>query len=163
MSKYNSLEDLRRKKALLKSEVADLEHVLKFENKKESLSALTNGFTDRFLEEQPAADGDMKLTVRTGEIAKSIKEAVTHKSEEKSVINFNNTGLKENALETALRLGGVALAGNIASKNLKKKSWKNKLLGLAMVYLLPHVVKFISQKLEEYQKKKSISSMEQLI
>lgn len=163
MSNYNNLEELRRKKELLKREVEDMEGLLTFENKKESLSALTNGFTDRFLEEKTDEEGDNHLTVKTGEIARSLKEVVTQKSEENSIINFNNTGLKENAVETAVRLGGIALAGNIASKNLKKSSWKNKLIGLAIVYLLPVAIRFISKKLDEYQKKRSVSSMEQLI
>lgn len=163
MSKNSNLEELRRKKELLKREVEDMEGLLTFENKKESLSALTNGFTDRFLEEKTDEEGENQLTVKTGEIARSLKDVVTHKSEEKSIINFNNDGLKENAVETAVRLGGIALAGNIASKNLKKSSWKNKLIGLAIVYLLPVAIRFISRKLEEYQKKRSISSMEQLI
>ena len=47
-TKYNSLEELRRKKALLKKEVSDLEDLLTFDNAKESLSALTHGFTDKY-------------------------------------------------------------------------------------------------------------------
>ena len=163
MNKYSNLEELRRKKELLKKELADMEGLLTFENKKESLSAFTNGFTDRFLEERSTPEGESQLTLKTGEIAKSLKQALTEQSSKNSIINFNNTGLKENAMEAAMKVGGIALAGNLASKNLKKQSWKNKLFGLALIYLLPVAIKFISQKLEEYQKKKSISSMEQLI
>lgn len=162
-NKYNDLEELRRKKEMLQNEIDDMEHLLKFENKKESLSALTHGFTDQFVEQKIDENGEDHLTVKTGEIAKKVGEAVTRKTEEKSIINFNNAGLSENALETAIRLAGVLLAGNIAKNNLRKKSWKNRLFGLAMVYLLPTAIKFASEKLEEYQRKKSISSLEKLI
>ena len=163
MSKYNSLEELRKKKALLKKDVEEMQDLLTFENKKESLSALTNGFTDRFLEERTDASGDEHLTVKTGEIAKSIGQMVTAKSEEKSVLHFNNEGLQKNVLDNALRVGTVALASGMAKKNLRKPGWKSKLLGLAMVYFLPIALKFISKKLSEFQQKKSISSMEKLI
>lgn len=162
-SKYNNLEELRRKKELLKKEVSEMEHLLKFENKKESLSAITHGFTDRFLEEKVDTDGEKKLSIKTGEIVKEVGQKLTAKTENNSVIQFNNDGLKENAVENVLRLGSVALAGGIAKKKLSKPGWKNKLIGLAMVYLLPVALKFISRKLEEYQKQKSVSSMEKLI
>ena len=38
-AKYNSLEELRRKKALLKKEVSELEDLLTFDNTKESILA----------------------------------------------------------------------------------------------------------------------------
>ena len=44
---YESLEELRRKKALLKKDISEIEELLTFENTKESLSVLTNGFTDK--------------------------------------------------------------------------------------------------------------------
>lgn len=163
MSKYNSLEELRRKKKLLKQEVQDMEHLLTFEDKKESLSALTNGFTDRFLEEKIDEDGDKKLAIKTGEIVKKVGQTLTAKSESNSIIQFNNEGLKENAAKNVVRLGSVALAGGIAKKYMNKSGWKNKLIGLALIYLLPVALRFISEKLEEFQKRKSISSMEKLI
>lgn len=163
MSKYSSLEELRRKKKLLQQEVKDMEHLLTFEDKKESLSALTNGFTDRFLEEEIDEDGDKKLSIKTGQIVKEVGKSLTAKSENNSIIQFNHEGLKENAAENVLKLGGVALAGGIAKKYMNKGGWKNKLIGLALVYLLPTAIRFISKKLEEFQKRKSISSMEKLI
>ena len=162
-TKYNSLEELRRKKELLKKEVSEMEDLFKFENKKESLSAFTNGFTDRYIEEQPTEDGNSKLAIRTGVIAKEIGNSLTKKSTQKSIVNFNNDGLKESLLENTLKLGSVAFMGNLAKKNLNKTSWKNKAIGLAIVYLLPIALRFLRTRLEDYQKNKSVSSLEKLI
>ena len=46
-TKYSSLDELRRKKELLKKEVSEIEDLITFDNTKESLSAFTNGFTDK--------------------------------------------------------------------------------------------------------------------
>ncbi|WP_238555213.1 mitochondrial import receptor subunit TOM5 [Chryseobacterium sp. P1-3] len=46
---------------------------------------------------------------------------------------------------------------------MKSTNWKNKLVGAALIYLAPIALKFVRKKLEEYQKNKSVSSMEQLI
>lgn len=159
----NNLEKLRQKKEKLKKEISDIESLMKFEDKKKSLSYLTNGFTDRFLEQSTSSTGEPQLSIKTAEVAKSIGQSVIHQAENKSIINFNNSGLTENLLENALKIGGIALAGNIAKNQLQKRGWKGKLLGTAMVYLLPVAAKFISEKVENYQKKKSISSLEKLI
>ena len=44
-----NLSDLKKRKELLKQNIADIEEKLSFENPKESLSAITNGLTDQFL------------------------------------------------------------------------------------------------------------------
>ncbi len=162
-TKYNSLEELRRKKALLKKEVQDMEGLLTFENTKESLSAFTNGFTDKFLMEQVTPEGETKLTLKTGNVAKLIGNELTSRSRKNSIVNFDNDGLQGNLIESAIKLGGVALIGNAAKKNLKSSSWKHKLIGLAIVYVLPIALRYIRNKAEEFQQKKSISSMEKLI
>lgn len=162
-TKYNSLEELRRKKELLKKEVNDLEGLLTFENTKESLSAFTNGFTDNFLTEKTTEDGDTKLALKTGNIVKELGQKLVSSSEKKSIIAFDNTGLQSNLLESTLKLGGVAFVGNLARKNLRSGSWRNRLIGLALVYLLPYALRFLRTKIEEFQKKQSLSSMEKLI
>lgn len=152
-TKYNSLEELRRKKELLKKEVNDLEGLLTFENTKESLSAFTNGFTDNFLTEKTTEDGDTKLALKTGNIVKELGQKLVSSSEKKSIIAFDNTGLQSNLLESTLKLGGVAFVGNLARKNLRSGSWRNRLIGLALVYLLPYALRFLRTKIEEFQKK----------
>ena len=162
-TKYSSLEELRRKKELLKKEVDDLEGLLTFENTKESLSAFTNGFTDNFLTEKETEDGDKKLALKTGNIVKELGHKLVSNSQKNSIIAFDNEGLQNNLLESALKLGSVAFVGNMARKNLKSGNWRNRLIGLALVYLLPYALKFLRTKLEEFQKNQSVKSMEKLI
>ena len=64
-NKYNSLEELRRKKHLLKMEVQDLENLLTFDDTKESLSVLTSGFTDYFIKEDIDENGEKSISFKT--------------------------------------------------------------------------------------------------
>ena len=162
-TKYNSLEELRRKKELLKKDVSELESLIKFDNAKESLSAFTNGFTDNFLTEKVNEEGDKKLALKTGNIVKELGQTLVAKNKKSSIIAFDNSGLQNSLLESTLKLGSVAFVGNMARKKLKSGNWKNKLVGLALVYLLPFALKFLRTKLEDFQKKQSLSSMEKLI
>lgn len=163
-TKYNNLEELRRKKALIKQEVSDLEALLKFKDKKESLSAFTNGFTDQFLEEKITSDGDTKLAIKTKNVVNHLSKGLTGKlSHGTSSLAFNNQGLGGSVAENAIKLGTVALVGSYAKKNLNSTSWKKKVVGLALIYLAPMAIRFVRQKLEEYQKNRSVSSMEKLI
>ena len=163
-SKYNSLEELRRKKALVKQEVADLEALLKFKDKKESLSAFTNGYTDQFLEKKVTPGGDTKLAIKTKNVVNQVSKGLTGKlSHGTSSIAFNNQGLRGTVAENAIKLGTVALVGSYAKKNLNSSSWKKEAVGLALIYLAPIAIRFVRQKLEEFQKNRSVSSMEKLI
>lgn len=159
----SNLNELRKKKEILKNEIVDMENLMAFRDKRKSLSFFTNGFTDKFLDERKDDLGNSKLSVKTGEVAKYIGQSVTRKYENNSVLHFNNDGLKENLVENILKVGGIALAGNIAKKALMQSNWKRKIFGTAMVYLLPIAAKFISKKMDEYQRKKSISSLEKII
>ena len=163
-TKYNSLEELRRKKALLKKEVADLEDLLTFDNTKESLSALTHGFTDKYLQEEVDEDGETTVSLKTNEIVKeisgSIKDSIFSKS---SVYGFAKSEAGVSIVENALKIGAVTFVGNYARKSLYNKSWKKKLIGLALIYLAPMALRFIRQKIDQYQKSKTTSSFEQLI
>ena len=161
--KYNSLEELRRKKELLKKDVSELEGLLTFENTKESLSAFTNGFSDKFLTEKTDEVGETKLALKTGNIVKEIGQTISHKTQKNSLISFDNSGLQNSLLSSTLKLGSAAFVGNLARKNLRSGSWKKKLIGLAIVYLLPFALRFLRTKLEDFQRKQSLSSMEKLI
>lgn len=46
---------------------------------------------------------------------------------------------------------------------MKSSTWKKKLVGAAIVYVAPLVLKYVSQKMSEYQKNKTAQSMEKLI
>lgn len=162
--KYESLEELRRKKKLLKQEIEGLEDLLTFKNTKESLSAFTNGLTDPYLEEKVDEDGDEKVVLKKDVIAKQIT------SEIKGVLINKNTAmgiagsaLKGDAVDMLIKLGVTAIVGNYARKSLKSSNWKRKVAGVALIYLAPIALRFIRKKLENYQKNQSVSSMEQLI
>ena len=161
---YKNLEELRRKKALLKKDISEMEDLLTFDNTKESLSALTHGFTDKYLQEEIQADGETKTTLKSNEILKeissSVKENVLNRS---SVYGFVKSEGGFGIIENALKLGAVTFIGNYAKKNLLNSSWKKKIIGFALVYLAPYLLRFIRVKLEDYQKSKTTSSMEQLI
>ncbi|RNA62338.1 phosphoribosyl-ATP pyrophosphatase [Chryseobacterium nematophagum] len=161
---YNSLEELRRKKNLLQQEVVDLEDLLTFKNTKESLSAFTNGLTDQYLQEKVDEDGEEKVVIRKDVIAKQIttevKDLLINKN---TAIGIANSALTGNAADMLIKLGVAALVGNFAKKNMKSSSWKKKLLGAALIYIAPVALKLVREKLENYQKNKSVSSMEQLI
>ena len=162
--KYSSLEELKRKKALLKKDISDMEGVLTFDNTKESLSALTNGFTDRYLKEELQPDGEVKVALKTQEIMKevsnSLKDNILNRN---SVYSFAKSEAGVNVIENALKIGAVTFVGNYARKSLVNTSWKQKAIGFALIYLAPIALKYVREKLEDYQKRKTASSFEQLI
>lgn len=162
--KYESLEELRRKKKLLKEELEGMEDLLTFKNTKESLSAFTNGLTDQYLQEKVDEDGHEKVVLKKDVIAKQIsseiKDALINKQ---AAMSIANTAFKSDAFDTLVKLGVTAIVGNYARKNLKSSNWKKKAVGVALIYLAPIALRFIRKKLENYQKNKSVSSMEQLI
>jgi len=162
--KYESIEELRRKKSLLKEEISDLENLLTFKNTKESLSAFTNGLTDQYLQENVDEDGDEKITLRKDVIARQLTSEVKDMLISKNTaVGIASSAFKGNVADGLIKLGITALVGNYAKKNMKSSNWKKKLLGAAMIYLAPIALKYVRKKLENYQKNKSVSSMEQLI
>lgn len=162
--KYESLEELRRKKKLLKQEIEGLEDLLTFKNTKESLSAFTNGLTDQYLEEKVDEDGDEKVVLKKDVIAKQItseiKGALINKN---TAMEIAGSAFKGDAADMLIKLGVTAIVGNYARKSLKSSNWKRKVAGVALIYLAPIALRFIRKKLENYQKNQSVSSMEQLI
>ncbi|MGA9211073.1 phosphoribosyl-ATP pyrophosphatase [Kaistella sp.] len=163
-TKYNSLEELRRKKALLKKEVSELEELLTFDNTKESLSALTHGFTDKYLQQDTTKEGETKISLNTNQIVKeisgSIKDSLLSKN---TVYGFAKSDTGMSVMENAMKIGAVSFVGNYARKSLYNKSWKKKMIGLALIYLAPIALRFVRKKLEQYEKSKTTSSFEQLI
>lgn len=160
--KHNNLQELRAEKERLKKEISELEALLTFENKKDSLSLLTNGFTDRFLSEK-TENGETKISLKMGNAVKELGDALSSRNKKNSIVTFDNNGLQNSLLESTLKIGSVALLGNLAKKNIKSSNWKNKLVGVAIVYVLPFAIRLVKSKLDDYQKKKSLSSLEKLI
>lgn len=163
-NQYNSLEELRRKKALLKKDIAEMEDLLTFDNTKETLSALTHGFTDKFLQSEIQPDGETKTTLKSNEILKEISTSVKDNVlSRNSVYGFVKSEGGIGLIENALKIGAVSFVGNYAKKSLVNSSWKKKIIGLALIYVAPFLLRFIREKLENYQKRRTTSSMEQLI
>lgn len=162
--KYESIEELRRKKKLLKGEIDDLENLLTFKNTKESLSAFTNGLTDQYLQEKIDEDGDEKVVLRKDVIARQLTSEVKDLLISKNTaVGIASSAFNGNIADGLIKLGITAIVGNYAKKNMKSTNWKNKLVGVALIYLAPIALKFVRKKLEVYQKNKSVSSLEQLI
>lgn len=161
---YESLEELRRKKKLLKSEIQDLEELLTFKNTKESLSAFTNGLTDQYLKEKINDDGEEKTVLRKDVIAKQLTSEVKDLFlNRNAAIGLAGNGFKADALDTVVKLAVTAFVANYAKKNMRSSNWKKKILGAVLIYVAPMALKYVRKKLEAYQKSKSVSSMEQLI
>ncbi|MFS4428374.1 phosphoribosyl-ATP pyrophosphatase [Chryseobacterium sp. GVT01B] len=163
--KYESIEELRRKKKLLQGEISDLENLLTFKNTKESLSAFTNGLSDQYLQEKIDEDGDEKVVLRKDIIAKQltseVKDLLINKN---TAVGIASSAFKGgNITDSLVKLGVTAIVGNYAKKNMKSSNWKKKLIGAALIYLAPIALKYVRKKMEVYQKNKSVSSMEQLI
>ncbi|MGD1317973.1 phosphoribosyl-ATP pyrophosphatase [Chryseobacterium sp. CBo1] len=161
---YESLEELKRKKRLLKGEIKDLEALLTFKNTKESLSAFTNGLSDQYLQEKVDEDGEEKTVIRKDVIAKQLTSEVKDMLLSKNAaVGLASSAFSGNAVDGLIKLGVTALVANYAKKNMKSSNWKKKLLGAALIYVAPIALKYVRKKLENYQKTKSVSSMEQLI
>lgn len=162
-TKYTNLDELRSEKRLLKQEIGELEDILTFKSKKDSLSVMTNGLTDKFLKETENEEGEKTLSLDTQNIMREISSGMKETASKKNILNLANDGVKSGLLETTIKMGTVALVSNFAKKSVMNKNWKRKAVGLALVYLAPYALRFIRKKLDEYQKNKTTSSLEKLI
>lgn len=161
--RYDSLNELRRKKELLQNEVKDLEKLLTFDNTKQTLSALTNGLTDTYLKEVPDADGDMQVKLNAVPILHGISDQLKSVMNRKTIMQVAQSEPGSELLQNTLKLGAVSMITHYAQKNMRNSSWKKKLIGLAIIYVAPIVLKYVREKLDEYQRNKTASSMEKLI
>ena len=162
-TKYTNLDELRSEKRLLKQEIGDLEDILTFKSKKESLSVFTNGLTDKFLKETKNEEGENELSLDTQNIMKEISTGLKESASKKNVMNLANDSLRSGLLENTIKMGLVALVGNFAKKSIANKSWKKKALGLALIYVAPYALRFAREKLDEFQKNQTANSLEKLI
>ena len=160
---YHNLKELRIKKELLRKEVRDLEDLITFDNPKESLSAITHGLTDQYLKENVSEDGTSKLTLHTENIVKEVGTKLKDNFTKNSVMGFASSKAGSSLAENAIKIGIVAFAGRFAKKNIASSDWKKKAIGLALIYVAPIALRYIRENLEEYQKNKTASSLEQLI
>lgn len=160
---YTNLDELRSQKRLLKQEIGELEDILTFKSKKDSLSVMTNGLTDKFLKETENEDGEKSLALDTQNIMREISVGMKETASKRNVMNLANDSVQSGLLETTLKMGTVALVSNFAKKSVMNKSWKRKIVGLALIYVAPYALRFLRKKLDEYQRNKTASSLEKLI
>lgn len=163
MSDYKNIKELRAHKKLLKTEIENLEDILTFKDKKESLGILTHGFTDNLLKERINPDGGTSVSIDTQGIMHQISEGIKESASKKNVAGLAKDSVSSGLLETTIKMGVVALVGNFAKKSVMNKNWKRKLIGLGMVYLAPYALRFVRKKLDDYQRQQAASSMEKLI
>lgn len=163
-AKYNSLEEIKKRKEALRSEVQEMEELISFENAKESLSAFTDGYSDKFLKESTDEEGHVGISLKTDAIIKEVANEVKDRMISKNaLLSIAGNASKNGLVEEGVKLAITAMIGNYAQKNLRNSNWKKKAIGLALVYVAPIAIRYAIKKLEEYQKNKSISSLEQLI
>ena len=82
------------------------------------------------------------------------------------VTTFENSLMaKIPAIKTkiAIKIGLAAVVTNFAKKNLYHTSWKKKIIGIALIYLAPMVLKFLREKLEEYEEREVLKSLEEIL
>lgn len=164
MSKnYTNLQELRDKKKRLRSEIEGLEDLLTFKDKKESLSVLTGGITDKYLKETENKEGEKHLSLDTQNIMREVADGIREKTSSQGILGFANSTVDSGLLETAVRLGAVTMVGNLVRKNLNNTSWKKRIIALGVIYVAPILLKYVREKLEDYQHTKTTSSLKKLI
>lgn len=165
-----NLEDLRKRKETLRQEISEIEKIASFKNPKETLGLLTNGFTDQFITDKTDENGEHRLGIKPAELLSFatggasddfVKTKINQYGDQKLGINTQN--VVGSIAENAFKLGIAGIATNFAKKNLYHKSWKKKLIGFALIYLAPFLLKFIREKLEDFQHKETLKSMEKII
>jgi len=165
-----NLADLKKRKEHLKQNISEIEEKLSFKNPKESLSAITNGLSDQFLTDKTDEKGNHKLALKTSEILSFatggasenfLKTKINEYGEEQLGINTQN--IVGSVAENALKLGVAAIATNYAKKNLYHSDWKKKAVGLALIYLAPYALKYVREKLDDYQKQETLKSLEKIM
>lgn len=161
---YTNLEELRQAKEVLKKSIQQEEHLLKFEDKKASLGLLTNGKTNAYLNNEVKPDGGVNTTIDTKKIKDEFISKIKH-----TLLNSNpvtklvNGSLEGQDMETLLRTGAVLGVAAIARGHMKSSDWRKKLLGAAIIYVGPLLIRYGREKLEEYQRERSVSSLEKII
>jgi len=132
--KYKNMEELRKKQEALEAELKKKEDILTFKDTKKSFSLFTNGFTDKFLSEKQIVRKDEEGNLTT-----------------EKKLRFNPSGLlTSNNVKKGAQLGISTAVGNFAKKNLHSSNWKKKAIGLAMVYVLPILLRKGIEYLEEH-------------
>jgi len=152
---YESLEELKRKKRLLKGEIKDLEALLTFKNTKESLSAFTNGLSDQYLQEKVDEDGEEKTVIRKDVIAKQLTSEVKDMLLSKNAaVGLASSAFSGNAVDGLIKLGVTALVANYAKKKYEKFQLEEKTFGSSIDLCSTDCFKICPQKVGKLPKNK---------
>lgn len=165
-----NLEDLKKRKEILKKNISEIEEKMSFDNPKEFLSAFTSGLTDQFVSNEINEKGEQKLSINPAEILSFLASGATSSFFKTKISEFGSNKLGINAqdiisgiTENAFKLGIAGIVANFAKKNLYHKNWNKKIIGLALIYVAPFLLKFIRKKLDEFQQQETLKSMEKII
>lgn len=132
--KLRNIKDLEDKKKQLKSEITEMESVLKFENPQKTFGIITNGLTDRYL-----------------------GKAIESKAGEKIL------PVAEKMLKASLKVGGVKILNDVVKKRITKTLLKKGAIVAGGVVVATILAKKAKQKLDEYQREQTARSLEKLI
>lgn len=165
-----NLADLNTRKEMLKKDISEIEDKLTFKNPKESFSALTEGFTDQFLTDRIDENGIHKIGLQAKNILSFITGGLSDHFIETKV---NEQGKEKIALKTenlvgkiadnALQLGLASIITGYVKKSLFHRKWRRRLIGLAIIHFAPFLLKFLRQKLDEFQQKEVLESLNKII
>lgn len=165
-----NLADLNKRKEMLQKDISELEDKFTFKNPKESLSTFTNGFTDQFLTDKVDQNGKHKVGFQT----KNILSFVTGGTSDKFINTKTNAGGEEKLgintpnligiiTENAMKFGAAAFVTKFAKKSIRHRSWKRKIIGVVIIYLAPFLLRFVREKLNEFQQKEVLESLNKII
>lgn len=126
MAKLSALDALRLKKANLKKDISDIESIVKFDNPKQSIDYFAGNIKEKIFPKTANENGHLKALMDQPAAA-----AVA---------------------DNLLKLGTVGLITTFAKNKMKADSWKDRLIGLAIVYITPILIKKLLQFIQSKKK-----------
>lgn len=163
-NKYKNLNELQLRKIQLQKEVAETEDILKFKNKANSLRALTNGRSDKFILEKVNEQGESSIAIKKDAVIKTISSNIRNNvANRNSMVGIVNQAMKAGVMDDIIQLGISTILASMAKKQLKSKSLGKKILGYSLIYLAPYAIKKLTHRINDIQKESSVSSLEKLI
>lgn len=163
MKKYTNITELQNQKEAIKKDIKNLEELITFKKPKNTLSLITNGYTDRFLKEVPNEDGSTQTKINTPSIIQGISHQVKKTMNKQTIMQVANSSEGNDLIKNAIKLGALTMITSYAQKSMKSPTWKKKIIGASLLYIAPIAVKYIYKQINEYQKNKTTKSMEKLI
>lgn len=129
-----NFQDLQDKKKQLKSEISEIESILKFKNPRKSFGAMTDGISEKYF----------------GSILNS-----------KLIENF--LPVAGNLLGNSVKLGSLKILSSIAKKTVKSSFIKKGLIGIGTIAIASILLKRAKRKVDQYQQRETIKSINNLI